>query len=81
MYELQHPQGLSLVLLEEWAEGNDICARLVTINRYGSTIELHDYFFTTVCLMSCILDVVLRAMTEQRAVRVRAGWLGWGWTW
>jgi len=27
------------------------------------------------------LDVVLRAMTEQRAVRVRAGWLGWGWTW
>ena len=27
------------------------------------------------------LDVVLRAMIEQRAVRVRAGWLGWGWTW
>ena len=26
------------------------------------------------------LDVVLRAMIEQRAVRVRVGWLGWGWT-
>ena len=26
------------------------------------------------------LDVVLRAMTERRAVRVRVGWLGWGWT-
>ena len=26
------------------------------------------------------LDVVLRAMTEQRAVRVRVRWLGWGWT-
>ena len=26
------------------------------------------------------LDVVLRAMIERRAVRVRVGWLGWGWT-
>ena len=26
------------------------------------------------------LDVVLRAMIEQRAVRLRVGWLGWGWT-
>ena len=26
------------------------------------------------------LDVVLRAVTERRAVRVRVGWLGWGWT-
>ena len=26
------------------------------------------------------LDVVLRAMIEQSAVRVRVGWLGWGWT-
>ncbi len=25
-------------------------------------------------------DLVLRAMTEQRAVRVRVRWLGWGWT-
>ena len=26
------------------------------------------------------LDVVLRAMTERRAVRVRVGWLGCVWT-
>jgi len=26
------------------------------------------------------LDVVLRAMIERRAVRVRVGWLGHGWT-
>ena len=25
------------------------------------------------------LDVVLRAVIERRAVRVRVGWLGWGW--
>ena len=25
-------------------------------------------------------DVVLRAMIEQRAVRIRVGWLGCGWT-
>ena len=26
------------------------------------------------------LDVVLRAVIERRAVRVRVGWLRWGWT-
>ena len=26
------------------------------------------------------LDVVLRDMIERRVVRVRVGWLGWGWT-
>jgi len=25
--------------------------------------------------------VVLRAMTERKAVRVRVGWLGWDWIW